>query len=189
MNRAEIFLPWPDKRLSPNARVHWASLASAKKKAKEVAYYTTLGSGVSKVNADAVSVRYSFFPPSRRAYDLDNLVASMKAAADGIALAIGVDDSKWDLAISPRGPVEKNGMVKVEIEWPPFTTLANELATAEAQRDSELHPGLPELQQHWDAYLDAVDLARRSGEPSDAITAARLYLTYAKARDEQERAL
>lgn len=114
---AEFFLPWPDRRLSPNARVHWASLARAKKAAKRAAYYTVLEAGVGKIEADSLSVRYSFFPPSRRAYDMDNLIASMKAAADGIAQAIGVDDSKWNIAVSPRGPVEKNGMVKVELEW------------------------------------------------------------------------
>lgn len=115
--KAELFLPWPDRRLSPNSRQHWASLARAKKHAKQTAYYTALEAGIGKIEADAIRVRYSFFPPSRRAYDMDNLIASMKAAADGIAMAIGVDDSKWELAISPRGPVEKNGMVKVDIEW------------------------------------------------------------------------
>lgn len=115
--RAEVFLPWPDKKLSPNARVHWAQLAKAKKNAKTTAFYCVKAAGIDRIEAESLSVRYSFFPPSRRAYDLDNLVASMKAAADGIAAAIGIDDSKWNIAISPRGPVEKNGMVKVDIEW------------------------------------------------------------------------
>lgn len=117
MMKASIFLPWPDKRLSPNARQHWAALAKVKKKAKTDAYYLALEAGVGKIDAGSILVRYSFFPPSRRAYDLDNLVASMKAAADGIAMAIEVDDSKWNIAVSPHGPVEKNGMVKVDIEW------------------------------------------------------------------------
>ncbi|UFS83187.1 endonuclease [Rhizobium sp. T136] len=117
MTEASIFLPWPDRRLSPNARQHWASLARAKRQAKQEAYYTAIEAGLGKIEAETVLVRYSFYPPSRRAYDLDNLVASMKAAADGIAMAIGIDDSRWNLAVSPRGPVEKNGMVKVDIEW------------------------------------------------------------------------
>lgn len=117
MMSASLFLPWPDRKLSPNARNHWAALAKAKKQAKKDAYNATLAAGIGKIPAETLSVRYSFFPPSRRAYDLDNLIASMKAAADGIALAVGVDDSKWNIAISPRGPVERNGMVKVEIEW------------------------------------------------------------------------
>lgn len=117
MTHAVIFLPWPDRRLSPNARVHWTALARAKKQSKKWAFYLTKEAGLGKIEADSITVKYSFFPPSRRAYDLDNLVASMKAAADGIALAIGVDDSKWNIAVSPRGPVERNGMVKVDLEW------------------------------------------------------------------------
>lgn len=119
MNTAKLFLPWPDKALSPNARGHWASLHRAKRKAKNDAFFAVKEAGIGKIEADRLTVRYSFYPPSHRTYDLDNLVASMKAAADGIALAIGVDDSKWDLAISPRGPVERDGMVKVELEWAP----------------------------------------------------------------------
>jgi crossover junction endodeoxyribonuclease RusA len=115
--KAEIFLPWPDCRLSPNGRHHWAQVARAKKAAKRTAYYTTLEAGIGPIDADSILVRYSFYPPSRRAFDLDNMVASMKAAADGISKAIGIDDAKWNLAVSPHGPVEKNGMVKVELEW------------------------------------------------------------------------
>jgi len=114
---AEIFLPWPDKRLSPNARVHWSSLARAKKAAKRTAYYTTLEAGVGKIEADTVSVKYSFFPPDRRRRDADNMLSACKAYADGIAQAIGIDDSKWNIAIAARGAVERAGMVKVELEW------------------------------------------------------------------------
>ena len=117
MKTASIFLPWPDRRLSPNARHHWAQVARAKKSAKQAAYYTTLEAGIGKIKADSITVRYSFYPPSRRLFDLDNLVASMKAAADGISQTIGIDDSKWNLNVSPRGPIEKNGMVKIDLEW------------------------------------------------------------------------
>lgn len=117
MKSMSLYLPWPDRKLSPNSRVHWSVLSRAKAAAKKLAYYTALEAGIGKIDADAVRVRYSFFPPSRRIYDTDNLIASMKAAADGVAQAIGVDDSKWELVISPRGPVEKNGMVKIDIEW------------------------------------------------------------------------
>ena len=117
MNAASFFLPWPDKRLSPNARIHWATLARAKKVAKKAAYYAVLEAGIVKIDADRISVRYVFYPPDNRARDTDNMLASCKAFGDGIALAIGIDDSKWELSIAPRGPVEKHGMVKVELEW------------------------------------------------------------------------
>lgn len=117
MNIAQFFLPWPDKRLSPNATGHWSSLHKAKRKAKNDAYWSVKEAGIGVIEADHITVRYSFFPPSHRAYDMDNLIASMKSAQDGIALAIGIDDSKFHLEISPRGPVERNGMVKVELFW------------------------------------------------------------------------
>lgn len=117
MSKASLYLPWPDKRLSPNARVHWTALARAKKDAKKWAYHCALEAGLRNIDATKVSVRYTFSPPTLRRRDQDNLIASMKAAADGIAMAIGIDDSQWQIAVSPCGPVEKNGMVKVDIEW------------------------------------------------------------------------
>lgn len=117
MTTAQFFLPWPSRVLSPNARVHWSSLARAKKSAKNVAYYTALEVGLGKIEAEALSVKYTFYPPSRRQFDLDNLLSSMKASGDGIAMAVGIDDSKWKIAIEKAGPIEKAGMVKIELEW------------------------------------------------------------------------
>lgn len=117
MKTAEIFLPWPDKRLSPNSRHHWAQVARAKKAAKRTAHYTVLEAGIGKIETTAVNVKLSFYPPSKRHYDADNLIASHKAALDGIAEAIGVDDSKFIISATPHGPVEQNGMVKVSLSW------------------------------------------------------------------------
>ncbi|MEN3145715.1 endonuclease [Neorhizobium sp. IRAMC:178] len=114
---AEFFLPWPDKKLSPNARVHWRTLARAKKQTKEFSYYRAMEAGLRKIAADTVAARYTFYPPSRRRFDLDNLIGRMKAGQDGIAMAIGVDDSKWTTTYKLAGPIEKAGMVKVELEW------------------------------------------------------------------------
>lgn len=115
--KAEVFLPWPSKDLSPNARVHWSTLARVKKQAKAYAFYAAQAAGIGKLQAGSIRVRYVFFPPDRRARDTDNMLASCKAYGDGIAEAIGIDDSKWELSIAPRGPIEKQGMVKVELEW------------------------------------------------------------------------
>lgn len=121
---ATIFLPWPDKRLSPNGRYHWSKIARAKKAAKRTAHYLVLEAGIRKINATSVNVKLSFYPPSKRHYDADNLIASHKAALDGISDAIGVDDSKFIISATPHGPVEKNGMVKVELEWTPAEEVA-----------------------------------------------------------------
>lgn len=118
MNRAEIILPWPNRNLSPNARVHWSTLAKAKSRAIKDAFNCVKEARVGKIVADRLLVRYTFLPPDRRPRDADNLISSCKAFQDGIALAIGVDDSKWDISINHRGPIAKHGAVKVELEWP-----------------------------------------------------------------------
>jgi len=117
MTEALFYLPWPAKALSPNARVHWSVLARAKKSAKNTAFYLVKEAGIGKIEADSLSVQYTFYPPSRRAFDLDNALSSLKAASDGIALAVGVDDSAWTITIKKAGAIEKGGMVKVQLEW------------------------------------------------------------------------
>ena len=81
-----IELPWPDKRLNPNARPNRYELARVKSGAR------TTGRIMAKVAKpprfapdSALRVTTTFFPPDRRARDEDNLKASMKAIYDGIA--------------------------------------------------------------------------------------------------------
>ncbi len=114
---AKFFLPWPDRRLSPNARHHWATKARAVKNARRIAFFSVVGSGIRKIEADALAVRYVFYPPDNRARDIDNMAASVKAYSDGIRDAIGIDDSKWTMTFSKAGAIERGGMVKVELEW------------------------------------------------------------------------
>ncbi len=113
-----IELPWPAKALSPNARVHWAVLAKAKK-----AYRTRCrvigsqaGLGAVPVGDRPVAVHLTFFAPDRRARDWDNLVASMKAGLDGLADAMGVDDSRWRLSFTLDPEPVPGGVVAVSIE-------------------------------------------------------------------------
>lgn len=117
MMTACVYLPWPDKRLSPNAREHWSTLAKVKKKAKTDAYYIALEAGIGKIKAAAINAKYTFFPPDRRTRDRDNLIGCCKALQDGLAMAFGVDDGKWNTTYEIAGTIERNGMVKVEIEW------------------------------------------------------------------------
>ena len=56
----------------------------------------------------------TFFPPDERTRDLDSLLSSLKAAFDGIADVIGVDDSRWTYNVR-RGPAGKPGCVKIEV--------------------------------------------------------------------------
>lgn len=114
---ASVNLPWPDARLSPNARLHWSQAARVKKAAKRAAFYLTVEAGLKNIGAESLDARITFFPPDHRARDLDNTLASLKAAIDGVSQAVGIDDSKWVIALRPFGPVEKNGRVEIKLSW------------------------------------------------------------------------
>jgi crossover junction endodeoxyribonuclease RusA len=112
---ARIDLPWPDRRLSPNARVHWSAKASATKKARVDAAWLAREAGLQAMTADAIKATIIFSPKTARAYDLDNALASLKPAIDGIAAVVGVDDSRWDFELC-RGIPTKGGRVKIVLE-------------------------------------------------------------------------
>lgn len=106
-------LPWPPKELSPNARLHWAKLAKAKKAYRAECAYWAIKQGAVKLDAQKLHLSLTFFAPTRRAYDLDNALARMKAGLDGLADVLGVDDSRWSLSIA-RGEAT-GGSVVVEV--------------------------------------------------------------------------
>jgi len=96
MTAVAIQLPWPDKRLSPNARLHWGEVAAAKRRARADAGVLALAAGAKSLKGSAgLSVAYVFHPPANWHFDDDNLEARMKAARDGIADVCGVPDSLW----------------------------------------------------------------------------------------------
>jgi crossover junction endodeoxyribonuclease RusA len=108
-----VELPWPPRTLHPNGRPHWAALAKAKAKARGDAYLIARHLRVS----EPVTVAVTLHPPSNRKRDLDGALSSLKASFDGIADAIGVDDSRWTWRL-PSGFAEpvKGGKVCISIE-------------------------------------------------------------------------
>lgn len=114
MKSITILMPWPLMReLSPNWRGHWSGKARAKKRLRAAWAASALEQGVRRIVADRLTVRLTFVPPDKRARDLDNLLASCKAGLDGLADVLGVDDSRWSLAISKAD--EQGGFVRVEV--------------------------------------------------------------------------
>lgn len=86
MQRLRFVLPLPPKVLSPNARAHWATRSRA---VKAYRFAARMAAGAAwdscespLLEADIVCV---FRFKDRRRRDRDNLLASMKAAFDGIA--------------------------------------------------------------------------------------------------------
>ena len=113
MTATDIILPWPPKELSPNARGHWTVTSRAKNAYRLACAWQAKAQGARKIEAEALHLTLTFYPPTRRAFDLDNALASMKAGLDGLADVLGVDDSRWTLAIAKAGDI--GGMVRVEI--------------------------------------------------------------------------
>lgn len=118
-----LTLPWPDPRLGPNARGHWAEVARLKKRQRGSWAWTATTQGIHALRSShtpaqiaKATLRITFHPPTLRAYDLDNRVASIKAGLDGLADALQCDDKGWQLAVMMGPARPKNGVVVVEIE-------------------------------------------------------------------------
>lgn len=56
-----------------------------------------------------------FHPPDNRRRDLDNLLASIKAGLDALAISWGVDDTRFIFTVR-RGQTIKHGAVTVEVQ-------------------------------------------------------------------------
>jgi crossover junction endodeoxyribonuclease RusA len=112
----KIILPFPPVDVSPNARLHWSRVAKAKKQYRSDCYYDAKSQGVRpKVGiVDKFLIHLVFYPPDKRRRDWDNMLASMKSGLDGLADALKVDDSKWQISFNVAEPF-KGGKVEVTI--------------------------------------------------------------------------
>jgi crossover junction endodeoxyribonuclease RusA len=113
-----ITLPWPDtKKLSPNARVHWAVKHKAAKEANSLGYWEAYKAwDTDKKFGDSIVAQYTLHPPDKRRRDLDNLLSSLKHATDGVFVAIGADDSCIQQTIVEWGDVIRGGRVTLRLE-------------------------------------------------------------------------
>lgn len=109
-----VELPWPDRLLHPNSRPHWAAKAKAVKAARTAAFYLVRAVSRETVAWAGAALDITFRPPNKRRRDLDGLIASLKAAQDGISDAIGIDDHKFIPTYRIGEPI-KGGLVRVEI--------------------------------------------------------------------------
>ena len=108
-----VILPWPPQVLSPNARPHWATKSKA---AKSYRYRCFLEAKLAALAAPdgRVLLVLEFLPPSARRRDDDNLLAMFKAGRDGLADALGIDDSVFVSQVQ-IGAVRKGGAVRVTL--------------------------------------------------------------------------
>jgi len=113
-----IVLPYPDRRLSPNARLHYRALAKVKAMARQEAKILATVAIPLRVkkelaaSEDKIPITVRIYPPDNRHRDADNAFASCKAALDGIADALCVNDRRFRPSMQFMEP-EKPGKVEI----------------------------------------------------------------------------
>lgn len=111
-----IRLPWPNRQLSQNARVHWAVRARLTAAARHTAAVLAREAlGRNSAPPAPVRLTCTFQAPDARRRDRSNMIGLMKAYEDGIADAMRVDDANFIWTYQVGQPV-KGGAVIVEVE-------------------------------------------------------------------------
>lgn len=110
-----LHLPWPDSRLSGNARRDRRSLTALRRAAREVGWLVVKEAGL---KLPAVPLRLSLLicPPDRRRRDWDNIGAAFKSYQDGIFMALQIDDGLIRGVTLDWGAIERGGAIYVTLE-------------------------------------------------------------------------
>ena len=89
-----------------------------KVRAKTDAHYLTMAAmadlGIPDLGAQ-IPLTLTFHSPDRRARDADNLLAASKPLLDGMAGALGVDDSRFEPIVIRRVAGKRPGALVVEV--------------------------------------------------------------------------
>ena len=114
MNSYEI--SFPSQKLSPNARGHWAMKARVIASYRNESAWLAKGSKIIAPDTGDIAIHLDMYPPNRRR-DKDNTEAAMKSALDGLADALGVNDSRFIATYTHHEP-EKPGRVVITVRLP-----------------------------------------------------------------------
>lgn len=119
----QVSLAFPAPELMQNRHDgrHWSYAAGEKADARREGYLAALAAmteaGYEPPEGSTLfRVRMEFAPPDRRRRDVSNLHAAMKWALDGIAEAMGVDDSRFIEHSQRLGAQHVRGQVIVTIQ-------------------------------------------------------------------------
>lgn len=114
----DLELPWPPKELTPNfkRRKHWRAYRVPTQKYRADCAWLTKAARIGIAAGDVpIPMTITFYPPDRRRRDDDGMIGAFKAGRDGIADALGIDDSAFRPSYKIADPV-KGGRVVVSIE-------------------------------------------------------------------------
>lgn len=120
MTSCTFDLPFPAKILWPNGRGHHMAKHRAFQEHKRWAYYATQAATPMLLCDAAANARVDWtvtvHPKTGNAIDDDNARASMKAYQDGIALALGVNDSAFNAPVLTFAEPVKGGRMTLTIQ-------------------------------------------------------------------------
>lgn len=116
-----VILSWPSRNLHPNERVHWTTKAKSAKAARMEGRVMALQAGWQrlKLPEGRLHLWIDFDPPDRRRRDDDGMLASIKAHIDGIADALGINDSRFVFHPFVQADPVKGGRVRIRITGSP----------------------------------------------------------------------
>ena len=117
----EIAIPWPDRALHPNSRKHWSVKAKAARKARHDAAIIAKSANWHRREwpEGRLHVWIDGYAPDRRRRDHDGFLSSLKPWLDGIADAMGVDDSRFVPHPHIKSETRKPGEVRIRITGGP----------------------------------------------------------------------
>lgn len=110
-----ITVSWPARVLSPNVSAHGIRKGAARKKQREEAWVLAKAAKLTAPDSERIIVRLDFYPKHGRRRDEDNMQASMKGALDGLAKALGVDDSRFK-PVTNIHPADGRNVVVMTLE-------------------------------------------------------------------------
>lgn len=92
-----VRLPFPAAELFPNRKngKHWGATNRVKGQQHDAAYYATKAAGAFKATDGHIPLSLLFLTPDKYHRDADNMLSASKALIDGMAQALGVDDSRF----------------------------------------------------------------------------------------------
>jgi crossover junction endodeoxyribonuclease RusA len=103
-----VTLPWPPKALSANSRKDRRYSTAERKQYKQDCWVLT-----KEAKFRAFHLDITFHPPDGRRRDLDNMLAGIKYGLDGVAAAMGIDDSFFEFTIRKGEPVRPHGAIVI----------------------------------------------------------------------------
>lgn len=118
MNVGELVLDFPPvSKLGSNSRLHYRVKNKLMQSQKNTAWRIALAANYHRVEwpRGRLAVWIDGYPPNRIARDEDNFLAALKGALDGIARAMGVDDSVFVPFPMIHDEIRKPGEVRIKI--------------------------------------------------------------------------